>query len=139
MPNFTVLLALTGFSSALILLACDRAPPTPDAKATYAATFWRNETVVAGAVRSIQATSTAKENRVQCLRHPLSCQSLGLHYNSVRKGCIATVEAGRSGNYSPCMSQLLLDPPTPIPVIQPQRPSWAPPRPSVPTVSVPRP
>ena len=133
----------------LVFIACTQSEPQRGLWATTLAKNHSEATIVSKAVRSIQATSTAKENKNFCLQNPLSCRTVGLDWERTRRGCYATVEARpTSRGYSVCHPPV----PTPIPIIQPERrlgeslaPSqrqnlrpWAP-RPSAPTVTVPRP
>ena len=104
--------------------------PTPGLMATLASKNYEEATVVANVVRSIQATNTAERNIETCLRQPLSCKSLGLDWQRIVKNCHATVEANPIvHSYSDCSSDLLRNPPTVLPAIQPpdnrrpQRPS----------------
>ena len=116
----------------MLLVACGRDPP--NLQATSAVELMRERTVVAKAVRSIQATSTSERKINQCLRYPLQCQSLGLNWQRLAEACRAEVRAGLRQSQE-CWSALLLQTPTPLPAYQP--PSWAPPRPGVPRPSKP--
>ena len=144
MPHYIAVIA--GVASLFVLVACGTDPP--NLQATKASAFWREATVVAKTVRSIEATRVAQERRDFCLLYPLRCGSVGLNAQSVRRACLATAEANPTVRRSSCDSaltrQLLTPQPTPamiqpIPRLAPRVPRPSVPRPSVPTVTVPRP
>ena len=90
--------------------------------ATIIAESRKEATIVARAVSNIRGTETAEANITQCLRQPLSCQSLGLDWERTVRNCHATVEADPWGrSYSDCSSERLHNPPTVVPLGQPQR------------------
>lgn len=88
--------------------------PEPDHSATRTAETRRDATVVARAVRTIQATTTAKENQATCLAEPTRCRSLGLDWQETVRRCQA---AGNTGCNAYALAPRRLSSP-----LRPQRP-----------------
>ena len=93
----------------LIFIAC-----APDHQATRTAENRREATIAARAaadtVRTIQATSVAKEKEAACLAEPTSCRRLGLDWTETVRKC-------QAAGYSGCNTLLS----TPLPPRRPPR------------------